>query len=111
MDGRTLIGEGNQQHRVNHPRWGLDNWVCLAYVRWTQVPEYADYPFAIEAGRVRLAARFPSTGGWGMWQRKSFGRIDLAAGRQRIVLRPDGPIQGELSDLREVHLVPVTADK
>ena len=22
--------EGNQQHRVNHPRWGLDNWVHLA---------------------------------------------------------------------------------
>ena len=24
------FGEGNQQHRVNHPRWGLDNWVYLA---------------------------------------------------------------------------------
>ena len=30
---RTLFfgfREGNQQHRVNHPRWGLDNWVHLA---------------------------------------------------------------------------------
>jgi putative membrane-bound dehydrogenase-like protein len=30
---RTLFSgfhEGNQQHRVNHPRWGLDNWVHLA---------------------------------------------------------------------------------
>ncbi len=30
---RTLFSgfhEGNQQHRVNHPRWGLDNWVYLA---------------------------------------------------------------------------------
>jgi len=30
---RTLFsgfGEGNQQHRANHPRWGLDNWVYLA---------------------------------------------------------------------------------
>jgi putative membrane-bound dehydrogenase-like protein len=24
------FGEGNQQHRVNHPRWGLDNWVHAA---------------------------------------------------------------------------------
>ena len=24
------FGEGNQQHRVNHLRWGLDNWVYLA---------------------------------------------------------------------------------
>ena len=30
---RTLFagfGEGNQQHRTNYPRWGLDNWVYLA---------------------------------------------------------------------------------
>ncbi len=30
---RTLFSgfnEGNQQHRVNHPRWGLDNWVHAA---------------------------------------------------------------------------------
>lgn len=24
------FGQGNQQHRVNHPRWGLDNWVHAA---------------------------------------------------------------------------------
>ena len=24
------FGEGNQQHRMNHPRWGLDNWVHAA---------------------------------------------------------------------------------
>ena len=30
---KTLLSgfhEGNQQHRVNHPRWGLDNWVYMA---------------------------------------------------------------------------------
>ncbi len=26
----TGFGEGNQQHRFNSPRWGLDNWVHLA---------------------------------------------------------------------------------
>lgn len=26
----TGFGEGNQQHRVNGPRWGLDNWVYCA---------------------------------------------------------------------------------
>ena len=46
-----------------------------------------------------------------MWQRRSFGQLDLPAGRQRIVLRPDGPIKGELSDLREIHLVPVAGGK
>ncbi len=24
------FNEGNQQHRVNHPRWGLDNWIYAA---------------------------------------------------------------------------------
>src|SRR3972149_3684989 len=26
----VVFGEGNQQHRVNHLRWGLDNWVYAA---------------------------------------------------------------------------------
>ena len=26
----TGFGEGNQQHRANHLRWGLDNWVSIA---------------------------------------------------------------------------------
>jgi hypothetical protein len=42
-----------------------------------------------------------------MWQHKSFGRIELTAGKLRIVLRPDGPVKGELSDLKEVHLAPL----
>jgi putative heme-binding domain-containing protein len=82
-----------------------------AFIQWTQTPEYADNPFAIECGPSRRSAKFPSTGGWRMWQRRSFGQLDLPAGRQRIVLRPDGPINGELSDLRELHLVPVAEEK
>jgi hypothetical protein len=75
-------------------------------IEWTQTPEYADNAFFVEADSSRLAGRFPSTGGWHRWQRKPFGQIKLAAGQQQIVLRPDGPIKGELSDLREIHLVP-----
>jgi putative membrane-bound dehydrogenase-like protein len=82
-----------------------------AHIQWTQIPDYADNPFVIEAGPNRLTAKFPSTGGWGRWQRQSFGQLDLPAGRQRVILRPGGPIRGELSDLREIHLVPVTETK
>jgi putative heme-binding domain-containing protein len=80
-------------------------------IEWTQTPEYADNAFVIEAGSSRLAGKFPSTGGWHKWQRKQFGQIKLAAGQQQIVLRPDGPIRGELSDLREVHLIPDKAEE
>lgn len=44
----TGFGEGNQQHRFNSPRWGLDNWVYLAngdsdgQVRSTQTGQVAD---------------------------------------------------------------------
>jgi hypothetical protein len=78
-------------------------------IEWTQIPEYADNPFVIEAGPRRVTGRFPSTGGWGRWQKKPFGRLELAAGRHQITLRPDGPIKGELSDLREIRLVPAEA--
>jgi len=80
-------------------------------IEWTQTPEYADNAFVIEAGSSRLAGRFPSTGGWHRWQRKQFGQIKLAAGQQQIVLRPDGPVKGELSDLREIHFIPAIAEE
>ena len=80
-------------------------------IEWTQIPEYADNAFAIESGQSRLGGKFPSTGGWGKWQKKRFGAIELTDGQQQIILRPDGPIKGELSDLREIDLIPETAEK
>jgi putative membrane-bound dehydrogenase-like protein len=98
----------------DHVSWLMDVPSAGTYdvlIDWTQIPEYADNPFLIEAGSSRVTGRFPSTGGWGRWQKKQFGRLQLAAGRHQITLRPGGPIKGELSDLREIHLVPAEAQQ
>jgi hypothetical protein len=98
----------------DHVSWTVDVPKAGKYdvlIEWTQIPEYADNAFAIESGQSRLISEFPSTGGWGKWQKKPFGAIKLTAGQQQIILRPDGPIKGELSDLREIHLIPQNAEK
>jgi hypothetical protein len=92
----------------DHVAWMAEVPKAGAYevsIETAQVPENANNPFAIESGPSRLTGTLPSTGGWGKWQRTVFGRLDLAAGRQTIVLRPNGPIKSELSDVREVRLV------
>ena len=71
-----------------------------------QIPQYADNPFVLEALGNRLTGKLPSTGAWRQWERNTYGTLLLSAGRQRIVLRAGGPIRGELSDLREIRLVP-----
>jgi putative heme-binding domain-containing protein len=113
-DGVTF--DKQQGCLVWHRRWPADHVVWWADVpragtyevaiQWTQIPEYADNPFAVECGSSRLASTFPGTGGWGKWQTKVFGTLGLPAGKQRIVLRPNGPIKEELSDIREIRLVP-----
>ena len=83
------------------------------WIEWAQIDEYADNPFAVEvegSGR-RVTGRLPSTGGWEKYQKKSFGTLQLDAGRQRIVIRADGPIKEELSDLHRIRLAPLGPNK
>jgi putative heme-binding domain-containing protein len=113
-DGVTF--DKQQGCLVWHRRWPADHvawWADVpragtyeVAIQWTQIPEYADNPFAVECGTSRLTNVFPSTGGWGKWQTKVFGTLNLPAGKQRIVLRPSGPIKEELSDIREIRLLP-----
>jgi hypothetical protein len=110
MGGEHLVWfyKGPNDHVV----WSVDAPKAGRYevwIEWSQIDEYADNPIAIEVegSSNRLASKLPSTGGWGRYQKKKFGEIDLNAGRNRVRLRPNGPTATELSDLRAVHLVPV----
>jgi putative heme-binding domain-containing protein len=80
------------------------------WVEWAQIDEYADNPIAVEVENSsnRLMGKLPSTGGWGKFRKEKLGVISLDAGRQRIVLRPNGPTAKEVSDLRGLELVPAT---
>jgi putative membrane-bound dehydrogenase-like protein len=105
-----LAGRPGQQHAA----WTVEVPQAATYevsIETAQVPANAGNRFAIEAGESRVMGEFPSTGDWGRWERHVYGRLTLPAGRQRIVLRPDGPIKSELSDLRDVRLTLVATAK
>ena len=57
--------------------------------------------------RIRIdRLKWPSSGGWGKWQFRRFGVLDLPAGRQRIAPAPGGPTATEVGDIRRLVLVP-----
>jgi putative heme-binding domain-containing protein len=60
-----------------------------------------------DAGPISISGKVVSTGGWDKYVQSRFGEIELAAGKQRVVLRPAKRIQGALLDLRNVRLVPL----
>ena len=95
----------------DHVTWSIDVLVPGGYevwLKWAQIDQYADNPFAVEVdgGSGLVTGTLPSTGDWSKYEDRSFGSLELAAGRRRIALRPDGPIKTELSDVREIRLVP-----
>ncbi|MFO0901685.1 MAG: PVC-type heme-binding CxxCH protein [Pirellulales bacterium] len=58
-------------------------------------------------GDVRLKGRIAGTGGWNQFRRTKVGTVDLKAGPQRWIVRPDGPtLRGALVDLRAIWVVP-----
>lgn len=96
----------------DHVVWNVDVPKAGRYevwIDWSQVDQYADNPIAIEVegSSSRIITELPSTGGWGRYQKKNFGEVELDAGRNRVRLRPNGPTATEVSDLRGMQLVPV----
>ncbi|MBC8876597.1 MAG: polysaccharide deacetylase family protein [Planctomycetes bacterium] len=97
----------------DHVAWTVDvpsSGRYEVWFEWAQIDQYADNPFAIEVkgSAERLTGKLPSTGGWENYRCEKFGTLQLESGRRRIILRADGPVKTELSDLRAVRLVPVT---
>jgi len=96
----------------DHVAWTVDvprSGRYEVWLEWAQIDQYADNPFAIEvkASTERLTGKLPSTGGWENYRCETFGTLQLESGRRRIILRADGPVKTELSDLRVVRLMPV----
>jgi hypothetical protein len=62
--------------------------------------------FVLQGNRDSERGTVAGTGGWDKYRRAKHGNITLAAGLQRLVLRPAGQVNGALLDLRGVLLVP-----
>lgn len=79
-------------------------------MEWSCDAACADNGFAFESSTAQLSGRVPSTTTWQNHQQRTFGTIQLAEGKQRVLFRADGPIQEALLDLRWVKLTPAKAE-
>ena len=62
--------------------------------------------FVVEAERSRASGLVRSSGGYETFHGYAIGSIELEAGVNRIVMRPDGPLRRELADVRSLRLAP-----
>ncbi|MEX0714311.1 MAG: c-type cytochrome [Pirellulales bacterium] len=93
----------------DHVRWqvelpratSLDVWLD-----WSCAADSAGNLFVIQAGGEELQGTVESTGGWNTYRQARVGSIDLPAGQAEITVRPAGPLNRALFDLRAVFLMP-----
>jgi len=79
---------------------------------WSVADQYADRMFVIEAGGQRVRGYAQRTGTWENFETRGVGRVTLAAGKQRLTVKPAQAFSdGGLMDLREIRLVPATPQK
>src|SRR5439155_3181331 len=56
--------------------------------------------FAIDADAGSVTATVAGTGNWDTYRKIKIGTLTLAAGDQRLTMRPAAPIKGAMIDLR-----------
>ena len=61
--------------------------------------------FIVASERSQIVATVVSSGGYDRFLEYACGRIELAAGLNRIVMRPAFPLKRELADVRGLRLV------
>ncbi|MGC1244465.1 MAG: neutral/alkaline non-lysosomal ceramidase N-terminal domain-containing protein [Chryseosolibacter sp.] len=78
------------------------------YLDWSVSDAEAGKSFVIDAGKQQLKGKIAKSGSWFTYRKEKIGRIQLVAGKHKIVFRPaDKSRKGALLDLREITLVPV----
>lgn len=114
--GKTLIFEpqyhnlGYWQSRDDHAIWSLQITrpgkyaVSLDYACDNST---AGQTVAVEIAGQQLRAKVMGTGNWDTYRQLQLGRVDLSAGPQQLLVRPDGVLRGPLIDLKSVRLRPV----
>ncbi|WP_428304330.1 neutral/alkaline non-lysosomal ceramidase N-terminal domain-containing protein [Lacipirellula sp.] len=78
------------------------------YLHWATVDDTAGSSYILEGGEKPVTGQVAGTGSYSRFQTQRIGRMKLVAGKQRLILRPDGPLKtANLMDLRGVYLTPV----
>jgi putative membrane-bound dehydrogenase-like protein len=112
--GSTLVFEpkfsnlGYWRSTDDRAEWELEVAKPGNYDIWLEyaLPPGAGGEFIVETADSRLRGRSETTGSWERYRTVSLGVMKLAAGRQRLTVRPDGPPQEALFDLKSLRIKP-----
>ena len=107
---KTFHNLGYWSNSGDYALWRIEVPQAGAYeveIEWSCPADTAGNEFEIQAGDNRLTGAVVATVDWKDYKKARVGRLRLPAGRQEIVVRSHGPIQGYLFDLRSVTLIPV----
>jgi hypothetical protein len=94
--------------------WEVDVAKAGAYdvwMEWSVSDRDAGNPYLFQVGDQSLTGTVEKTGGWDTYRKAKIGRVQLKAGSQRAVFKPNGQFKTALLDLRQIHLVPVASDQ
>jgi putative heme-binding domain-containing protein len=117
--GSTLAYEPTYR---NLGMWGSENDHAVWTFNVTQETKYIvrlDYSctaesagnsYQLQVGDVTLGGKVASTGNWDSYRQANVGVIKLKPGKQQVVLRPTGKLNGYLMDLKSVRITPVATD-
>ncbi|RPI86794.1 MAG: hypothetical protein EHM42_05690, partial [Planctomycetaceae bacterium] len=122
IHGIEITFEGPPFHNIgfwhaptDHLVWQFELAAAGQYDVWLYSachPDSAGNAFVIESGTDSFQGTTRSTGGWDRYESRKVGQLSLAAGSQRLVLRPEGTaaLKGALMDLQGVYLAPAGDD-
>ena len=77
------------------------------WLEWSVSDSNAGNPYLFQVGDRNLTGTVEKTGGWDTFRKAKIGRMQLNAGSQRAVFKPNGEFKTALLDLRQIDLVPV----
>jgi putative membrane-bound dehydrogenase-like protein len=109
FEGKPFDNVGNWHGKDDHLAWTVEVEKAGDYdvwLDWSCANDSAGNAYVLEGGKAALRGTVKGTGGWDKYRQAKVGTVTLAAGAQRLVLRPDGELRRALLDLRGIHLVP-----
>lgn len=79
------------------------------WLEWAIADDLAGNGFRIRVGDATFTGTIGKTGGWTTLKREKAGTVKIPAGKARLEMRVEGPLKGELADVRAITLNPVGA--
>lgn len=77
------------------------------HLEWSVSDEEAGKSFVLRAGDQQVTGKVGRTGSWETFKTTKIGRIQLSAGRQKVIFKPNARFEeGALLDLRALIFIP-----